>query len=141
MKIWNCICLLFLFYSIQILQDERFEVIYSLDQKGDNITDNIYHLVCLDVWRIDGYSNRTEIDLDQLRHDLYQHLKRHFENLPPNRLAAHSNLTTLILDQITSRNYLFVYDLVCIITNDFKQQNEAYRLLEPEAIRLVFKKG
>lgn len=144
MKIWNCICLLFLFYSIQILQDERFDVIYSVEL-GENITESIYDLVCLNVRQIDGYSNRTQID--QLRSDLYQHLERHFQNLPPDRLGDHSdlsdrsNLTTLVLDQITSKNYLFVYNLVCIITSGFKQQNKLHRLLGEESTRLIFKKG
>ena len=141
MKIWICICLLFLVHSILNLLDKRYEVIYSLDEHG-NITDSIYILACVKVRLIANYAKKSKIDLDQLSSNLYRHLEHKFGNISGDHSKDHhsqTNLAALILDQVRSRNYLYISNLVCIITSDYKQQNEAQHLLGPESLRLVFK--
>ena len=117
MKIYYMICILFCLYSINILKEEKNDVIYKkIDQK-----EPIYHLICFNV-KEELYFNKTSIDLEQLNIDVYNYFNKleyryNFRKNPFywNKTKDLEKYKRLILNPIKFKNYLLFRGLFCFI--------------------------
>ena len=116
MKVWYFICILFTFYSINILIKESNEIKYQFS----NETEPIDYLACFNLKKI--FSNKKTIDLQQLGKDVYAYFDNYFsrrfngfsEEAKKNDIA---NVNKSILNPIKSKNYFVLRDQFCLISD------------------------
>ena len=111
MKIWYFCSLLFFIISLSILIEDRYEVTYeSNENKTRNGTELFDFLFCVPLKEIEIYSNRSEIDLYELKNELYQYFDRSKSSIQNNFTQEYENL---VLNGIKGNNYLITRDQFC----------------------------
>ena len=114
-QLWPIPVLLFCFYCLYTLVADSYEVLY---QKR-NVTDQLQFLGCVGL--SDLFPDKTEIDLSELRDDLYAH----FNSLEDDPFEWRSDnpirFEELILNRSKSGGYLVFNRRVCFIANDRRE--------------------
>lgn len=120
-KFWHFACLVFAFYSLETLVEEHYEVLY---EKSDG-AEPVEYLACLPLR--DFYPNETEIELQQLRIDLFNY----FNSSPEFDLwrTEEPSFKELVLDRTKSGGYLILNGVACLIEN--KEDQQIVRLYLP----------
>ena len=126
MKIWYFASLLFFILSLFTLIEDRYEVTYeSIENKTRNRTELIDTVVCIPLEQIEIYSNRSEIDLNLLKDELYEYL-----NGSKSRIKIKYQIKIfedLVLNGIKGNNYLITRDQLCFSKiNKYDQNNFIY---------------
>lgn len=140
MNIWTfLVSILICFLSLKELNKEQYDVNY----KYEKAEDSYQFLFCFPIKEIDYYSNRTEIELNQLREDVIKHfntskfrqkIQSYISSdtiLPDEFLESESehfnqifksfknfNVNRVFLDDLKSKNYLIFKNRICLIKND-----------------------
>ena len=119
MKVWYFICILFAFYSINILIKESNEIKYQ----SINKTEPIDYLACFNLKEI--FSNKTTIDLQQLDQNVYTYFDNYFPrifNRYPEEIKKKFKIVVnkSILNPIKSKNYFVLRDQFCLILEDLR---------------------
>ena len=115
MKVWYFICILFAFFSINILIEEGSKITYVLSS-DEEIKLN-YSLACFNLKKI--FSNKTTIDLQQLDKDVYTYFDNYFAKLIVGKFKKYPEklnkmfkrrVNKSILNPIKSKNYFVLRD-------------------------------
>ena len=104
-KIWYFLCIFICLYSVSILIDERYKVVYVLE----NRTELVDYIGCFDLKYI--YPNKIDVDLSDFGEDLLNYLRnlgKYFDSSKLEKYILHLNSTT---------NYLIYKDHVCLLYN------------------------
>ena len=112
--------MLFCVYSLSILWLEQYEVTYRLDDEQQS--NSIRYLSCVPLKQV--YPNESEITLDQMRDDLYEHLNK----MPSKRRHSaleESEEERFIRNATESRNYFVLADSLCFVCEDVEKLNKA----------------
>ena len=131
MKIWFCLCSLFLLYTISILIGERYDVTYTLDRKHRKPSNYsvCIPLVDLGIW-INESSSERDVSLRDLSHKIYAH----FGNLSEH--DAIGELKSKILDTIRTHQYYYHYYHFCLIAK--LDDETAFKKLSKNAKFFIF---
>ena len=108
MKIWYFGPLLFFILSLSTLIEERYEVTYESDENKSE-SKLFDRLVCTPLKEIEIYSNRSEINLHELKNELYKYLNRSMFLDEENK----DQFEWSVLNQIKRNNYLIARGQFC----------------------------
>lgn len=124
MRVWYCICLLFLIYNLNILIDDKYTFTYHLENKSDPI----HFAACLDLYK--PFPNQSSIDFDLLNTKLSDYFKNvEFKQVTFDYNSSHfMNVQNFILNQINLTNYFVYQNLICIFI-DNRDRKEFYIFL------------
>ena len=121
-RLWPVSILFFCFYCLYTLVVDSFEVFY---QKA-NETVPLRFLACVELNRI--WPNRTEIDLRELRNELYDHFNSS-EEYRDKRSSSYQREFKLTLKRTKSGDYLILNRRVCLIAYDQNELEDIRRIL------------
>lgn len=124
MKIWYILSFLFCVYSIWILNDERHQVTYELEE---NKKEPILRLSCLKLTEVT--KNRVKINLKELNGMLYDHFKRLIFNSRTMTFYTKESFERdkkFILKKIEQKMYMIYRKLICFISENQKSSNFIY---------------
>ena len=111
MKAWYFLSFLFIVYSISTLIDERYEVTY-LSEDLNKSSELYQQIICFSILdTLDGYSNVTEIGLNMLSNNLYDHLNKTKYKI---NFALRTIFEELILNPIKFREFIIYRNNICI---------------------------
>ena len=126
-------CVIFFLYCLYSLVTDSYEVVYE----KRNGTHPIQFLVCKNLnWL---YPEKTEIDLKQLKGDLYDHFNRS-KKYEKDRRNRPNRFEELILNRTQSGDYLILNQKICINANDRKELEDIDNFLAPERVWLAIKR-
>ena len=108
MKLWYFVSLLFFILSLFTLIEDRYEVTY--ESKNKTKSEFFDYLICTPLKKIEIYSNRSEIDLNQLKNELYEYLNESKSLIQSDQKDKYENL---ILNRVKGNNYLIKKDHFC----------------------------
>ena len=109
-KFWYIFCFTFAFYSIDTLVEESYEMVYE----KSNETEPFSYLACEKLSNL--YANETAIDLEELRHHLYEYFKS--SDIGENWRKSYLEETEkFVLNRTISGGYLIFDGRVCLIAN------------------------
>ena len=130
-RLWPLLVLLFCLYCLYTLIEDSYEVLYQ-KRKG---TSPLQYLACLQLR--DLYPNQTEIDLKELRDDLYDHLNSSKKNFYKEEVFRRE--FELTLNRTKSGDYLVLNRRVCLITNDQEELMNMNNFLSFRLVNLAMK--
>lgn len=133
MKAWCCVCLLIFLYTIHILTDESYEVVYISDLEHGS--EPVSYLACFTLETF--YPNRSQFDLKQLRTDLHDHFDK-FQNMW--KSGEMKTYEKLILKRIASMEYIVWADMMCIRLGGKQEVPYLYRYFQGEMLKFVYDK-
>lgn len=124
LRIWFCCCLLFCIYCLSILIDASYQVTYIADDEGAEKEEKFKFLACVDLESF--FSNRTEIDLQEVRGIFIDYIQEQF----PRRFFD-EKASQAILNRTRSNDSALVVmrDNACILL-DGEQEFKLWRSLE-----------
>ena len=131
MKAWHCVCIVICLYSISILIDESYEVIYGSVNVG---VEPVAYLACFCLRKL--YPNQSEVLLERLQTDLYEHFEN-YEKHWKRRRVMHK-YEELVLKRILSKNYLIWADLVCLRLDKQLEILSMFGYFEYETLMLAY---
>ena len=112
MKIWYFVSFLFFILSVLTLIEDRYEVTYRLPHSYKSIeeeAESFDTIICFPMKEIEIYSNRSEIDLNLLKDELYEYLNRSKSLFD----AENLEYERLVLNEIKRSNYLITMGQFC----------------------------
>ena len=112
-KLWPVAVLLFSTYCLYTLISDSYEVLYLERNK----TAPLQFLVCNELSQV--YPKRTEIDLKELKNDLYGHLNS--SEIYRDKREDYREAFELILNRIKTDGYLIHNQKLCLISKDQKE--------------------
>ena len=114
-KLWFFICLVFAFLSLETLVEESHEVVYE----KSNETEPVQFLACVKLTEL--HPNNTQIDLQQLRNHLYDHLNSFDDTI--GGFGDRIGFEELILNRKRSEDYLVLNGRACLIAKNESELN------------------
>ena len=127
LKLWPVPCLIFFIYCLYTLFVDSYEVIYA----RKNETDPLQFLTCKELSEL--YPNQKEIDLKELRGDLYNYLNSSVDNNW--RKGDQIKFEELIRNVTKSDGYLVLNRRICLIAKDLWKLLDIWNFL---SFRRVF---
>ena len=128
-RFWPIPCSLFCLYCLYTLIVDSYEVLYQ----ERNEADPLQFLACLELSRV--CPGKTEIDLTELKDQLYDHFNRSKEYRYWRTERYRKEFDELILKRIKSGGYLVLNRRVCLIASDQDELEEIESFL---VFRTVF---
>ena len=127
LKLWPVPCLVFCLYCLYTLVEESYEVLY---EKG-HVTGPLQFLACVELSRV--CPNKTEINLEELGNELYDHFNSSEDYRFKRRSSAFRREFELTLNRTKFGGYLVFNRRVCLISNDQNELKNIGKILSSEA--------
>ena len=130
--VWFFVCFVFAFHGLYSLVKEGRETLYERHNK----TEDVQRLACEKL--ADLYPDKREIDLVELRDDLYRHFNGPGDSDWKRRYP--DEFKRLILNQTKTGGYLSLNGSVCLIANNWTKLRDIRRFLSHKAMYFAIKR-
>ena len=130
-RLWPVPVVLFCVYCLYTLVSDSYEVLY---QEKDE-TDPLQFLACVELSRI--YPNKTEIDLKELRDDIYHHFNT--SEKYRDREESSKSFEEVILNRTKSGGYLVFNRRICLIVKNQKELRHIWFSLSIQCVLFAMK--
>lgn len=141
MKVWYCVCILILLYTLIILVEEGAEVIYVSSGQEDGF-EPVAYLSCFSLRTF--YPNDSQVRLEQMQFALYKHFDKYEGREKWKRKywveEDFKLYEKLVLKRISSMDYLIWADQLCIRQDDRRESSKMGSFFEDNTLWLAYNK-